>query len=68
MHPILIWLTMMGMLIRKLNVAALSPHMEDLLRELAVSVVAKPFALQELLSTVEDGMRRIGAGAEGVGS
>ena len=35
------------------NAAALSPHLKDLLRELGIPVIAKPFGIHELLYTVE---------------
>lgn len=43
------------------NVAAFSPHLMDLLRELSVPVIAKPFEIEELLTRVENEARRIGA-------
>jgi CheY-like chemotaxis protein len=43
------------------NVAAFSSQLMDLLRELVVPVIAKPFEIQELLSRVEYEARRIGA-------
>lgn len=42
------------------NVAAFSAHLMDLLRELTVPVIAKPFEIQELLSKVETAARRLG--------
>jgi CheY-like chemotaxis protein len=41
------------------NAALLTPHMRDLLHELSVPVVTKPFGIQDLLQTVEDQARRI---------
>jgi CheY-like chemotaxis protein len=41
------------------NAALLTPHMRDLLRELSVPVVTKPFGIQDLLRTVEEQARRI---------
>jgi len=43
------------------NIAAFSPHLMDLLRELSVPVIAKPFEIEELLTRVESEARRIGA-------
>ena len=44
------------------NVAAMTPHLEDLLSRLRVTMVAKPFSIRELLCTVDEQACRIGAG------
>jgi CheY-like chemotaxis protein len=41
------------------NAAVLTPHMRDLLRELSVPLLTKPFGIQDLLHIVEDQARRI---------
>jgi CheY-like chemotaxis protein len=41
------------------NAALLTPHMRELLHELSVPLLAKPFSIQDLLSTVEDQAQRI---------
>jgi CheY-like chemotaxis protein len=43
------------------NAAAVTPQLTELLRELCVPVVAKPFSLLDLLDTVEHQASRIGA-------
>jgi CheY-like chemotaxis protein len=43
------------------NAAAITPHLADLLTQLAAGMVAKPFSICELLSTVEDQARRVSA-------
>jgi CheY-like chemotaxis protein len=41
------------------NVAAMTPHLEDLLSRLDVTMIAKPFSIRELLCTVEQQAHRI---------
>jgi CheY-like chemotaxis protein len=43
------------------NAAAVTPQLTELLRELCVPVVAKPFSLLDLLDTVEHQATRFGA-------
>ena len=43
------------------NAALLTAHMRDLLRELSVPLIAKPFSIQDILCIVENQARRIHA-------
>jgi CheY-like chemotaxis protein len=43
------------------NVAAMTPHLEDLLSRIDATMIAKPFSIRELLCTVEHQAHRISA-------
>jgi CheY-like chemotaxis protein len=46
------------------NALTPSPHLSKLLRELGVTVIAKPFSIDELLRTIESQARRLATAGE----